>query len=104
MPNVDDLVEEAYVYLWQRNASRMRFCQYSRWRATLKYHFNTLDGESLRRLFHRLVARGNFISKKLAPKTHVAYLFTQTPTTELTEPEIQQRIDAAIHNSPIVRF
>lgn len=104
MADIDELVEEAYVYLWQRNASCLRFCQYSRWRATLRHHFKTLDNESIRRLFHRLVARGHFITKKLAPKTHVAYLFTQTPTTELTEPQIQQRIDAAIHHSSVLRW
>jgi len=55
-------------------------------------------------VFHKLVARGNFITKKLSPHTHVAYLFTQTPTTELTPPEIEQRIEAATFHSPIIRW
>lgn len=55
-PDIDAVVEEAFVYLWSRDATRLRFLQYSRWRATLRWHFKTLDNEILRKVFHKLLS------------------------------------------------
>jgi len=98
------VLDEALTYLFARNASRLRFLQYACWRRTLKWHFQEATDEEIRTIFTRLKRRGHFIAKKLAPRTHASYLFTQTSTSQLTEEEINARIERALHVSSVVSF
>ena len=64
------VLDEALTYLFARNASRLRFLQYARWRRTLKWHFQDASDEEIRTIFTMLKRRGHFIAKKLFEKGH----------------------------------
>jgi len=100
----DKILDEAYVYLFHRNASRLKFMQYARWRCTLKWHFTEATNDEIRAIFAGLKRRGHMIARKLTPRTHASYLFTQTSTNELTPEEVEARVAKATQVSTHVTF
>jgi len=78
-PTIEELADQIYTLLWQRNFTRSGWLKFSAIRRIMQHQLPEASLSRLRSVFANLYQRGHFLKRTLVKGQHCSYLFLQSP-------------------------